>query len=777
MIQSISEYSQGLAFPNYKETNFDPTLDLTILAKKRQEYEKVAATIDNLQQKALSIDLLNKDGIGKLSAYNQEIQQTLNGDLGDLTDSNVQAKISGLFSKIAGDVSLVGVAKGTRAIRQEMALIEKAKMTKDGAVAYNAQNEAVFYGYEGGVNDFMNASAEEAASMTTPKYVPYKDITQKYLNLKKEAKAFEDSEVRQKSLGNGYMEYKSYKGLSETKARAMVLGTWNADDEAQLEVQSKYTLMKMKAAGQLDQIATQYDLHAKKSLSDANAKIKNSDDLITMYETYKKAGELSPEREKEINDKITDAMKLKEYYTSKRDDYVDTLAKEKEGLSQARSLNEYLPFVHEMHRSDKLDALTNGLVNSETVEKTIDDEAYHKLQGAALAKERLNLDRSTTNAELALKSRQVAVSEGHLKIAQDNQKAEAALDSAGTPIAYSEGEIKRSSTQELDIQMKEQEGVVADLVTGNFRAKELWGSDAMTSAITYEQLEKAIQANPGNYELQVAAAYMAANKNQPTTREALSAYINEVNKEGNSQFTAEKNARNRALTTYNHLKGAKEEVMKQMFDETKAIEIVNALNPFIEIDGKEVPITKSNLHYMRDQGGKIMVKNSAGKAISMVDLYTAPAVSQYNALNTSGVAGTTQVVGSVDYHAQQRTIASKIGSYFRKEGREVDKILADKNITASKSNGILYVPAKGEADIKAIRKEVPNIVKELINTDQSFTFGAENTFKYIQSVTVPTNDGKSKLGKVVILLSGLITPTLPLPKSILVHPAGKLGVP
>jgi hypothetical protein len=281
MTFNISEYSQGLPFPNYKKTDYSLELEMAVLSKKTQEQQKALQSISAAQNTALNIAMLNLEGRDRLDSYNREIAESLSKDLGDLTKVESQNKIANLFQKIAGDTQLIDASKKSKEHISEYERIQREKMSGKKESGYNTINEFVYMNEEGGYYDFMKQSLN---AVTDPnyrlaKYTPYKDLKTPIANL---TKLLHEDIYQTETQGitgtpeeiaagkgrlSGYLTKNIYGGVSPERVQALYKAQLGPDGMAQLEVLAKYDILKAKQSGLMDVIHSKYDAYHQNTLS------------------------------------------------------------------------------------------------------------------------------------------------------------------------------------------------------------------------------------------------------------------------------------------------------------------------------------------------------------------------------------------------------------------------------------------------------------------------------------------------------------------------------
>ncbi|MBK8156433.1 MAG: hypothetical protein IPK55_10790 [Streptococcus sp.] len=126
---TVNEYSSQLVLPSYNPQSYDPTLEVQVALYKQQNYDKVLQTVKGLQSQALNIQMLNQQGKERLDSYNKQLNESLSGDLGDLTKAEVQNEIAGLFQTIAGDTQLAKASQLSAEYQNQLDTIESFRQS------------------------------------------------------------------------------------------------------------------------------------------------------------------------------------------------------------------------------------------------------------------------------------------------------------------------------------------------------------------------------------------------------------------------------------------------------------------------------------------------------------------------------------------------------------------------------------------------------------------------------------------------------------------------
>jgi len=424
---TISPYSPGLVLPQYKTTDYNTDLEQALLIKKQQQYDVFLSRLHNMQNSALNISMLNRDGQYKLEEYNKEIDNMLSGDIGDLTNDKVQARLASVFTKISSDTDLKKRSQLSSHYQQQLSIIEGMRNSKDPAKSgYNSINEAVFRDWSGGLTDFYLAGDIAGWDQKKQSYTPYKDIDQKLVNLTKLLHA--ESQTVQKpvlqkqkvevrnpdgsittqevEVPTGYDILTASKGVSQSRIRQLLETTLDQDERSQLEILSKYRILQNESPeGRLGLfnsysrwLSTEHQ-NTKKQLTDVQA-------LKAQYEKTIKNISLPP-AESIVQKAALQAEidRLGEMETSLNDALIKQSSNK---ISQqhwmALSETELLPLINQLTNESYVNGISQALSWKDEVSRVGLDETYFAQLRINSMKDRLALDAELGRAGLAIKA-------------------------------------------------------------------------------------------------------------------------------------------------------------------------------------------------------------------------------------------------------------------------------------------------------------------------------------------------------------------------------------
>lgn len=380
MNQTISEYSPDVLLPRYRGTDYSTDLEIAVLTKKNQTQQTALNTLSNLEHQSLNISMLNLEGKQRLDAYNKEIRETLSGDVGDLTKIENQNRVANLFQKVSTDRDLINASKLSQKYQAEYDTVQRLKSSGRSDSGYNFINEAVWMQWDGGYYDFMQKSLGEVNSpnFRPATYTPFKDLRIPLANLTKllheDVVSREQQTVDKNGNPTGYLTKHIMGGVSPERVKALFEEQLGADGVAQIEVMSKYEILKARNSGAIDQIYNQYKAHA--------------DNELLTYEAWKseKSQQLAYNNEKLKNATITDEEKAKiteENLLHQRNlevieaNITNLKSSEKSQDDFMKMSNsELLPYVYQVQKNEKVKDAVNALSWKRDVQELSPDATY-----------------------------------------------------------------------------------------------------------------------------------------------------------------------------------------------------------------------------------------------------------------------------------------------------------------------------------------------------------------------------------------------------------------
>jgi len=484
---TITPYTPDLVLPNYKTTNYDTSLEFAILGKKQQEYNQVLSRLNNLRSTSLNISMINEEGRKKLDQYNQEINNTLNSDLGDLSDAKNQARVASMFQRIASDDDLKRRSHLSRYYQDQLSIIDGMQKSKDPAKSgYNSINDFVFRNWEGGLNDFIVAKDINGWETKQQRYVPFKDIDQKMVNLTKLLHA--DSQTSEGPIPNapGYSLLETEKGVSADKIRTLFQSSLDQDEIAQIDVLSKYRILQMNSPEGKSSLYESYNSWIKGEKDNIQKKL----DMVTAYKKQfdpkKLDSKLSPEERTQKEEEYTMLQKM---YSEQEQQLKEHLLKaEQNSITPDEwakfDTNDMLPYVSQMMMENYVNGISEALSWKETVKKAGIDNAYFADRKMDIMEQRLVLDGEIAKTRLALEK------------AKSNSENQNNNFSAPVDI-FKSPETAISSWENFIETEKQYSRKTADIITSeNFNPAQL-------------KDQKWLEQNADNYEVKLWNGYKA----------------------------------------------------------------------------------------------------------------------------------------------------------------------------------------------------------------------------------------------------------------------------
>jgi hypothetical protein len=505
MAQTISEYTSQIFLPSYRQTNYDNTLELSLIGKKQKEYDSMVQRLGNLKSQALNISMLNMKGKEKLDGYNRELAELTSQDLGDLTDAAVQSKVAGFFTKIATDSDLKQRSSLSNYYQQQNSLIDNAKRQKDQVKSgYNSINEIVYRKWEGGLEDFMMADDVTNWSQKQIGYTPSKDIDQKLVNMTK--LLHEESLLTQGPVKGspGYDMTNSVNTVSAARIRGLLSSTLDADELAQFDILSKYHIIQQNSPEGKMNLYNQYTGWLEKENNTTKQQLAEATAYKNAYDPAKLDSKLPPDELAKLQAEY--AVK-REQYTQREQELTQAMAKNTVNQMTPEQWNKLdnkgmLPYINQLTIEKYVNGVSDALEWKKTVQKAGMDEAYFAGQRIDIMREKMNQDERFKQADIRL---------AEMKMAIDADKDK---DGNSKTPTYSDPSDIFKSTQTITESWQQ----TVDL-NNQFRQK----TDAIITGVTDENAKQALNTdltNPkwikdhaDNYEVSLWANYKAMNPN------------------------------------------------------------------------------------------------------------------------------------------------------------------------------------------------------------------------------------------------------------------------
>lgn len=432
----INEYTRELNIPQYRTTNYDISLQTKLLAHKQQQYDLAFQKLQNLKSSALNVLMINKKGQEKLDAYNQRIAEKLSGDLGDLSDSKVQASLVNMFSEIANDSDLKRRSQMSKWYMDQQSMIDNMKRDKDPAKSgYNSINEFVFKNWEGGFNDFVEADQIDKFDTKRIGYTPFKDINQKLVNLTK--LLHEEEKSQQMPDGSGRIISRNSKGVSPERIRSLMASTLTQDELSQFDILAKYRTLTTDDQS----LYNAYSGFVKGEKTNLESEIRRAEANINIYDPSK----LNP-KDKDYNEKFQSYTEIYNNSIERKDrlnsSYQQALIDDLDNTQWSKlSADEKSNYVRQFTFENYVNKTSDALAWKKQIDEVKVDNAYWtaaKLQQqneffnwrANMETAKFNFEQEWKQAELALREREVSTKE--LKASGDaKQVAQAEGKTAG----------------------------------------------------------------------------------------------------------------------------------------------------------------------------------------------------------------------------------------------------------------------------------------------------------------------------------------------------------
>jgi hypothetical protein len=495
MTTYISSYTPELVLPNYKTTEYDPTLPLKLLSKKQQEYDVFLSRINNLRSESINISMLNMKGKEKLDSYNEQLKNLLSQDLGDLSDPMIQNKVASYFSTVASDSDLKEKSRISQVYESQNADIERRRRSDDPTKSgYNKINEYVYQNWKGGLYDFMKAEDTQGWKPTT--YTPYKDVDQKLVNLTKLLK--EEERTTQQSTGGPYMTYSSTKGVSKGRIRELLETTLDQDEMEQFDVMAKYRTL----INDSDSLYRSYNNWLDKESQNTQGELQIVQERKKQYQTMPSGLSDSQktiweQNKKSLDDQELSLQKSISYQNLNKIGQKEWMRKDKEDI---------LPFIKQLTYEDYINGVSDALSYKSIVEKDMIDPAY-------FAKGRLDLDYQKEKNLGAWRQAQLSLEQ--MKIETDRYKAKL---KAGSDENWSESDA-----------VKNEVSMYANFSDIKNKRDQIAGKASLLITQGTPQLNNPqwLTQNKDNYEVKLFNIYKARTGN--SSIEGFKEFTNQVN--------------------------------------------------------------------------------------------------------------------------------------------------------------------------------------------------------------------------------------------------------
>lgn len=432
----ISEHTSGLSIPQYKTTSYDTEMQSKLLMLRQSKYNEALSRLSNLKSQALNITMVNQLGVEKLKQYNDDINSRLSGDLGDLSDKKVQASLASTFSKISNDTDLLQRSKLSQWYIGEQSKIDKMKMDKDPTKSgYDAVNEFVFKNWEGGYNDFVNATNVDKFNTQREGYVPFRDINQKLVNLTKLLHAEKNQTFTAK---DGRILYTTTEGVSPERIRTVLTQTLTQDEISQMDILSKYRILSNSNPEDDRKLGEAYTNFASSEARNISIELKKAEALVKQYNPN-----LIDPKDKDKDEKIAKYTKIWQENLANIDDLSTKLKRTQAEIPTAstwakKTKEEKKVMVRQMMYEDKVNAIATALWPKSEIQKVESDQAYwssYKIQTQAeMFKHKMNVDKDMSNlrwAQLQLETEK-AQAKAYSDALNASEKASGGTEASGS---------------------------------------------------------------------------------------------------------------------------------------------------------------------------------------------------------------------------------------------------------------------------------------------------------------------------------------------------------
>lgn len=419
---TVSSYTEQLHVPQYLPTDYSTELEMALLQKKQSSYNTIVQRLSNLQGQALNISMLNMKGQERLGQYNKEIDQMLAGDIGDVTDPKVQSKLAGYFNKISQDTDLKKRSQLSQQYQQQLSIIESMRNSKDPTKSgYNSINETVFKKWEGGLEDFQLADSINGWESKMQRYVPFKDIDTKLVNLTKLLHAEEqlqqkpltqkikvkqaDGTEKEVDMPTGYDVLDSTKGVSVDRIRAMMEKSLDQDELSQFEVLAKYRIISNSTPEGLANLHSSYDRWVSSETRNTEQQLLRVKGMKSQFDPSRLDPKLPPEelaiKQAQYQLQLDQLNEQELLLTTKLGQQLTNRFSQEEWMK--KSPNEMLPFISQLTTESYVNGVSEALSTKNEIQKVGMDEAYFAGAKIKNMQDRLTLDAELGRADIKIK--------------------------------------------------------------------------------------------------------------------------------------------------------------------------------------------------------------------------------------------------------------------------------------------------------------------------------------------------------------------------------------
>lgn len=502
MTTYISPYTPGLVLPQYKTTNYDPSLEIALLEKKQKDFDTFLARVNNLKSQAVNITMLNEKGMERLKVYNDELNQMLSGDPGDLTDPQVQAKIAGYFSKVAGDSDLKRRSKISSQYATWNKDIEDMRTSKDPKKreGYNAINEYVYKHDTGGLYDFVKADDIAGWESKMSGYVPYKDVDQKLVNITKLAKErfkitqtpYTVTDKDGKVVSTPYFKYTENRGVSEQQLRTLLETTLDADEMAQFNVLTKYRIL----TSDPESLYNTYESFMDTSLKKTQGTLETIRSQKALFDPAKLPKDATDEKRAEYT-KLKALLEEQEAFYEKKVEYHNINMVDKATFNNLSNQDKF-KYMQNITVETYINRIASALNTESTIEKFIPDPTYFQGLNYNLNVQKEANEQMWRQAQLELKRQEMILKSQ----AEAAKAAGGGGDNAVVPgVYFADDKSLIPTLDEMDKIYKSYDDKLKPIVTGGGTKPE----DLMDNGW--------LSKNKDNFEVQLWSHYKSTNAN------------------------------------------------------------------------------------------------------------------------------------------------------------------------------------------------------------------------------------------------------------------------
>lgn len=408
----IDGHTPGIIVPQSRKFEYNFDLIAGVLTTKQNQFDTAYAGIQKLKRESLNIQFINQKEQGKIDAFNDKINNFFNGinDLGDLSQSNITSRYTGLFNEIGQDTTLISRYRQDSEYKKELAKIEEKKNSDDPK---KAGFSSMYYdNYLRRLGRYAEADLDKE-NVTVRPYTNYVDIVEGSVKAIKMVPI--EKFRRDRQLGNGYIERRDYVGRNKEKVSGVLQQYMQTDGAPHLLEQAEYHFNNSITSDEDKAFVYQdFTRRVQEGITSGEAQLQQLKDQMvgkTGQELEQAVAQVA-QLEDQMANLRSQEMSYDQFYQREDGEIISSLY----GMQMT-------DFVGDMAES------YGGYAESVTYEP---DRAFLALQQYDLANRKFEVDTQFKQQELALDNRRVMVQEGKLALEAGTTNGTVDLGVTGT---------------------------------------------------------------------------------------------------------------------------------------------------------------------------------------------------------------------------------------------------------------------------------------------------------------------------------------------------------